>query len=136
MKEQPKRYYLKCDNCGFLTEVISENQTWCLNCTQQFPLFYKRWHVNNKRSLDDYKKEVCIAYSELDIKLIVNKNNIEKLIDSPTKEQRIRRTLIKEGRPLDRGGFYEWDWRQFRLYLLWLFIIFGTMFLLVYLLRK
>lgn len=135
MKEQSNRYYLKCSNCGFLTEIDNKNHTWCFNCTEQFPIFYKKWQTTNKdKSLADYQKEICISYTHLDEKSIVGKNNAETKIDSPTKDQRIRRTLIKEGRPLDRGGHTEWDFRQFKMYILWMAILFATLFLLTYLL--
>ena len=76
MADQIKRYFLKCENCGYLTEILNENQTWCYNCTKRFSNFYKGWHPEHvEKSLDNYKKELCILYSDTDVKLFVNANN-------------------------------------------------------------
>lgn len=131
-----KRYFLKCKECGFLTEILNENHTWCYNCTKRFDNYYKGWQPENgEKNLENYKKSICIAYSDLDIKLIVIQNNKKTEITEPTKEQIKRRAYIKEGIPLDRGGHYEWDFNQLKMFFLWILIIFGGLFLIVYLIN-
>ena len=103
-----KRYFLKCKECGFLTEILNENHTRCYNCTKRFDNYYKGWQPENgEKNLENYKNSICIAYSDLDIKLI----------------------------PLDRGGHYEWDFNQLKMFFLWILIIFGGLFLVVYLIN-
>ena len=129
-----KRYFIKCENCGFLIEILNENQTWCFNCTKRFSNYYKGWQPEHgDKNLRNYKNSVCIPYSDLDIKLIVKSNNKKSEITEPTKEQIKRRAYIKEGISLDRGGHYEWDFRQLKMYFLWILIIFGGIFLIAHL---
>lgn len=127
MANQEIKYYLKCDTCGYLTEIDSENHTWCYNCTTRFPNYYKGWKPSSgDKSLEKYKNEVCIPYSSINAKLIVTPNNKKAEIINPSKEQIKRRVYLKDGFPLDRGGFTEWDFRQVKMYLVGILIIFGS----------
>lgn len=87
-----KRYFIKCENCGFLTEILNENQSWCYNCTKRFTNYYKAWQpAKGKKDLDSYKNSICIPYSDVDIKQNNKKAEITQL---------------------DRGGHNVWDFRQ------------------------
>ncbi len=128
------RYFLKCNHCGYLTEILNDSHTWCFNCTKRFINFYKGWQPEQgKKNLNTYKELFCVPYSEMDIESIVKENNKKVEIKETTKEQKIRRAYIKAGIPLDRGGQNEWDFRQYKMYLIGLLIIGGIIgiFLLI-----
>ena len=64
-------YYLKCNNCGHLNEVKSEYLTFCSSCNKKLENNYSDWiKRNHDKSLDDFKKLICI--SESDIKNLEN----------------------------------------------------------------
>lgn len=112
-------YFQKCSQCGFLTLVNDTPDTWCFNCTSRFPVYYKKWKMDNPgKNLDDFKGEVGLAFSGIDLKHTVSENNKQALIKNPTKSQVKRRSYLRAGYPLDRGGFTEYSSMQARLYLL------------------
>lgn len=103
-------YFLKCERCGFLTEIKHENHNYCYNCTQRFNNYFKLWNTKNKsKNLNDYKESICIKVSKESLG-DTRAKNAKLAINNPTSDQVKRRTYIKKGIPLDRGGHTEWDW--------------------------
>lgn len=73
-------YYLKCSKCGHLNELKTEYITFCTNCNAKLENNFQSWHkINADRTLDEYKKEVCItAESLISAKHIDNRKKIRK----------------------------------------------------------
>lgn len=112
-----ENYYLKCPSCGYLTKIDSINKSWCFNCTELFPNGFKKWKLKNRDgTLEQYQRLICEKYSDNDIATIIIPKNRKLEIKNPTSKQLKRRAYIKEGFPLDRGGFTEWDFDQFKKY--------------------
>lgn len=135
VEEETKRYFLKCEKCEFLTEIEKTNHTWCPNCTNQFPLYFKKWKIANpNKSIEAYKREVCIAYSVYEVKKNVYLNNEEKEIKNPTQGLIVRRRLVKEKRSLGIKGYSDKEYKRFKtLGVVWLIIIASLIALGIYL---
>jgi len=129
-------YFLKCSNCGYLTEVTGENHNWCYNCTKRFPNYYKLWRQNgNGQSLEQYQLEMCKKYEDAEIKSIVNPRNKKLEIKDTNKELITRRRYIKEGIPLDRGGHMVWSSAQIKMFYIPVLILAGIIILVMYFLK-
>jgi len=64
-------YYLKCSQCGKLNQVKSEYLTFCSGCSKKLNNSFAEWKkVNQDKSFDDYKNELCILDPEIDNSLI------------------------------------------------------------------
>ena len=129
-------WYLKCSNCGYLTKIESIKHNWCYNCTELFPNGFKKWKMKNMNgTMEQYQSQICEKYSDDDIKLTINPKNRKLEIKNPTSKQRKRRAYIKEGFPLDRGGFTEWDSEQFKKYHLPVIVVIVILVLILILLE-
>jgi hypothetical protein len=129
-------HFLKCTNCGYLTEIVRENHSWCYNCTKRFSNYYKLWKTqNNGQNLEAYQKDVCEKITDLEIKSFVNPQNKKVEIKNPSKNLIIRRRYIDEGIPLDRGGHFEWDINQIKKFRIPMLIIIVALILLMILLE-
>ncbi len=129
-----KQYYLKCKNCNYLTEIIDKNVTYCFNCTRKFDNNFNSWQLKSgSNDIDRYKKETCTTYNMNKDSATIKSHNQKYKKTDLTKEERIRRTYLKEGYPLDRGGFTEWTLKQYLLSKIWYAIIIGGLLLILHL---
>lgn len=59
-------YYLKCNNCGHLNEVKTEYLSFCSKCNKKLENNFSNWHRKYpEKSLDDYKRLICISEEEI-----------------------------------------------------------------------
>ncbi|HTA82877.1 MAG TPA: hypothetical protein VK783_08090 [Bacteroidia bacterium] len=57
--------YLKCNKCGHLNEVRSENLFVCYKCNQALDNSFSEWKKKNPgATFEDFKKQVCISVEE------------------------------------------------------------------------
>jgi hypothetical protein len=125
-------YFLSCKNCGYKTEIVRENHTWCYNCTKRFPNYYRLWKHNGEgQTLEQYQNEICEKFVETEIKSFVNPQNRKVEIRNVAKEIVVRRRYIKEGIPLDKGGFTEWDGKHIKKHYILMMILLVLLVLIV-----
>lgn len=58
--------YLKCNNCGFLNEVNTEYQIFCVNCKKKLENNFTAWNIKNQKSFLEFKKEVCTSKENIE----------------------------------------------------------------------
>ena len=59
-------YYLKCINCGNLSEVKSEYLTFCSTCGKKLDTNFRDWQQKNpNQTLDDFKTRICITNNDI-----------------------------------------------------------------------
>lgn len=58
--------YLKCDHCGYYNEVKGGYLTFCSNCNKKLENNFNDWKKRNEgKTLDDYKKMVCVSGEQI-----------------------------------------------------------------------
>lgn len=61
-------FYLKCNNCGHLNEVKSEYLIFCTNCNKKLENNFSIWQKRNpEKTLDDFKKLICVSEEEIQL---------------------------------------------------------------------
>ncbi|MFB6341562.1 hypothetical protein ACE1ET_07560 [Saccharicrinis sp. FJH62] len=123
MENDQTKYYYKCENCGYLTEIKHTNHIWCYNCTEQFSNYFKKWHQNNNKDLESYQKEICHGFNKSELLNNVEQYNKKVEIQTPTKEQIMRRTYIKQGISVEAAYRNHWDFDRIKYYVLGLVAI-------------
>ena len=59
-------YYLKCNNCGHLNEVKTEYLSFCSKCNKKLENNFSNWQRKfPEKSLEDYKRLICISEDEI-----------------------------------------------------------------------
>ncbi len=69
-------YYLKCNNCGHLNEVLSETLLFCRNCNKKLANNYRDWKLAKpERTFEQFKLLVCIPGDDISKKTVRKKPN-------------------------------------------------------------
>jgi len=59
-------YFLKCSKCGHFNEVKTDYLMFCSNCNKKLDNNYTDWQiVNPDKSIDDFKKLICISEEDI-----------------------------------------------------------------------
>jgi hypothetical protein len=59
-------HYLKCINCGELSEVKTEYMVFCSFCGKKLENNFSSWHLRNpEKSFEEFKQLICV--SDIDI---------------------------------------------------------------------
>lgn len=73
-------HFLKCNNCGSLNEVESENLLFCQNCNKKLDNNFRDWQARNpEKKFDEFKTLICVSESEVNNNPIVKKNQPKKI---------------------------------------------------------
>ena len=59
-------HYLKCNVCGHLNEMKSEYLIFCSNCNKKLENNFRDWEKKNpEKTMDDFKKLICVSETDL-----------------------------------------------------------------------
>lgn len=68
-------YYLKCYTCGHPNEVKGEYMVFCSACNKKLDNNFMDWHKKHpEKTLEDFKRLICISENELVITPVKKKN--------------------------------------------------------------